>query len=215
MSTVPAPGRLVSLGAALGVSLFLAGCGSGGPPPAIYVLGPPAPVKASIEPLTGRPVVEVKRVQVADYLDVSDIMVRRSANVLAPSPTARWAERLSVGITRVLTYDLSRWLPDFVVTTTPIGTSALQVLVEIDDFAPRGDGTVVLLARWRVLDGPGRKTLAGEQVSLTDRAAGADDAAITAAMTREVDELAARVAAGVRRAMPGLRRSGHDGGRRR
>lgn len=199
MSSKAAPSRLVKLGAALCVSLMLAGCGGGGPPPVTYVLGPPAPAIASIEPLTGRPVIEVKHVLVPDYLDVSDIMVRRSENVASPSATGRWGERLSAGLTRVLAYDLSRRLPGFVVTATPVGNSAIQVLVDIEDFAPRSDGTVVMLAQWHMLDGSSRGTIAGEQISLTGRAAGSGDAAIAAVMTREVDDLAARVAAGVQR----------------
>lgn len=216
MSSKAAATRFVKLGAALCVSLILTGCGGGGPPPVTYVLGPPAPAIASIEPLTGRPVIEVKHVLVPDYLDVSDIMVRRSENVLAPSATGRWGERLSVGVTRVLAYDLSRRLPEFVVTTNPVGASASQVLVEIEDFAPRADGTVVLLAQWRLLDGPGRATIAGEQISMTDRAAGAGvgDAAIAAAMSREMKNFAGHVAAGVRQALPGLHGTGHARGRR-
>lgn len=214
MSTNTASRRFARLGTAIGITLILAGCSAGGPPPVTYVLGPPAPESASVQRLTGRPVIELKRVLVPDYLDVSDMMVRRSESVLAPSPTGHWGERLSVGVTRVLAYDLSLRLPDFVVTTNPIGTTAAQVLVEVEDFAPRADGTVVLLARWRVLNGAGNETLAGEQISLTDKAAGSGDSAIAAAMTREINDLAAQVAAGVRQAMPGPRRTGHDGGRR-
>ena len=200
--------RFVAAGTALAISLGVAACGTGGPPPTIYVLGTPAPAIASTEPLTGRPVIEVKRVLVPDYLDVSDIMIRRSANVLAPSPRGRWGERLSVGVTRALAFDLARQLPDLVVTTTPVGTPALQVLVEIEDFTPRPDGTVVLLARWRVLDDTTQRTLAGECVSLTDQAAGSGDAAIAAAMTRELDKLAGHVAAGVTRAVRQFTRGG-------
>jgi uncharacterized lipoprotein YmbA len=176
------------------------------------VLGSPPPAIASVEPLPGRPVIELQRVLVPDYLDVSDIMVRQSANVVAPSHAGRWGERLSVGVTRALAFDLSRRLPDFVVATTPVGTPTFQALVAIEDFAPRADGTVVLLARWRVMDDASRRTLAGERISLTDRAAKSDDAAIAAVMTRQVDDLAARLAAGVRQAMLGPRRSGHGRG---
>lgn len=205
MTSMPRPlnraGQLVRALAVLAVSLGLAGCGSAGPPPVTYVLGASPPAIASAEPLAGRPVIELKRVLVSEYLDVSDIMVRHSANVVAPSPAGRWGERLSVGVMQAIASDLSRRLPNFVVTTTTeAGSAKFQVLVDIDDFAPRADGTVVLVARWQLLDGAGRRMLAGEQVSLTDRAGAADNAAIAAAMTREVDDLAAHVAAGVRHA---------------
>ena len=214
MSNAPTPsyraGKLVSMAIVIGISSALTGCGSAGPPPVTYVLGPPPPITTSTEPLIGRPVIELKRVTVPDYLDVSDIMVRQSANVLAPSPTGRWGERLSVGVTRALAFDLSIRLPHFIVTTTPGDGSAFEILVEIEDFAPRADGTVVLLARWRLLGETAHRTLAGERVSLADRAAGSDDAAIAAAMTREVDDLAARVAAGIQHASSRFRPTGQS-----
>jgi uncharacterized lipoprotein YmbA len=68
-------------------------------------------------------VVEVKPVLVPDYLNVSDILVRRGENALAPSPTGRWGERLSVGATRALAMGLVRRLPGLVVTS-PLTKSA-------------------------------------------------------------------------------------------
>jgi uncharacterized lipoprotein YmbA len=210
MTSMPRPpnraARRAGASAALAVSLCLAACSSAGPPRVTYVLGASAPATASAEPLRGRPVIALERVLVPDYLDVSDIMIRRSGNVVAPSATGRWGERLSGGVRQALASDLSRRLPDFVVTTTPpIGRTRFQLLTEVEDFAPRADGTVVLLARWRLLDGAGDRVLDGERVSLTGRAAAADDAAIAAAMSRELEDLAARMAAGVRHALAAAR----------
>jgi uncharacterized lipoprotein YmbA len=172
-----------------------------------YVLGTAAPRTDSIEPLIGRPVIEIKPVLVSDYLDVSDILVRQAANVVAPSPTGRWGERLSVGITRALATALTRCLPDFIVTvTTPVEQPARQIVAEIETFEPRPDGAVVLVARWRALDDAGRKTLSGERVSLTEPIAGPDDAAVVAAMTQAIEDFAARVAAGLQRITPAPRR---------
>ena len=98
--------------------LALAACGMGGPPPVTYVLGTPIVAAERVQPLAGRPVIEVKPVLVPDYLDVSDIMVRQAGNMVTPSPTGRWGERLSVGVTRALADGLAARLPGFVVTTT-------------------------------------------------------------------------------------------------
>src|SRR3974390_3262476 len=118
--SMPSPsyraGRLRSLSVVLVLGSALTGCGSAGPPPVIYVLGAPPLAAVSSELLVGRPVVELKHVTVPDYLDVSDIMVRQSANALTSSQTGRWGERLSVGITRALPANLSGRLPGFVVT---------------------------------------------------------------------------------------------------
>lgn len=179
--------------------LAIAGCGRSGPPPTTYVLGQPAPAAASVEPLAGRPVVEVRPVLVPDYLDVSDLMVRRTDNVVMPSTTGRWGERLSVGFTHALAQALGRRLPGVTVTTAASGDQTrLQVLVDVETFEPRAGGSVVLVARWRITDGGDRRTLAGERVSLTEPIAGSDDAAMVSAMTRAVDDFANRVAAGVR-----------------
>jgi uncharacterized protein len=181
------------------LSLWLAACATSGPPPVTYVLGPPVAATESVEPLTRKPVVEVKPVLVPDYLDVSDILVRRAPNALVASSTGRWGERLSVGATRALTLGLTRRLPGFAVTSIqPTDRLARQVLAEVESFESRADGSVVLVARWRVLDGAGRNTLSGERVSLVVPSTGTDDAAIVAAMSGAIENLTERVAGGLR-----------------
>jgi len=69
---------------------------------------------------TGLPVVELKRVQLPDYLDTTDILERRG-NQLVPSSTGRWGERLSAGFSRALTGSLAARLPRMIVTATPPG----------------------------------------------------------------------------------------------
>ena len=185
--------------------LALAACTTAGPPPTSYVLGTPAPVTdQTIETLVGRPIVEVKPVLVPDYLDTTDILVRRSDNVVAPSPTGRWGERLSIGITRMLGAGLVRRLPDLIVTTaTPVDQPSRQVLVDVETFEVRaGEGVVVLIARWRVLDGQGSRTLAGERVSLPVPLAGPGDEQVVQAMTRAIDTLIDRIAASIQANRP-------------
>jgi hypothetical protein len=140
--------RVAGIAAAAGATLLLlAGC-RGGPPPATYVLGTPAPETAGAERLAGRPVIEVKPVLVPDYLDVTDILVRQGTNKLVSSQTGRWGERLSVGITRALAAGLRHRLPGYIVTTAPpVERPSRQVLVEVESFEPRADGSVVLAAR--------------------------------------------------------------------
>jgi uncharacterized protein len=182
------------------IGFVLAACAPAGPPPVTYVLGAPAAAREEVEPLTGRPAVEVAPVLVPDYLDVADILVRRAENVMAPLPTGRWGERLSVGATRAVAAGLARRLPEFIVTTTASAEPpAGQVLVDIETFEARADGTVVLVARWRVLEGDGREMLAGERVSLTEPVTGQADADMVAAMSRAVERLTDRVAAGIQR----------------
>jgi uncharacterized lipoprotein YmbA len=175
---------------------LLSGCGfGGGPAPATYVLGDAAPATDTTQPLVGRNVVYVQRVLVPDYLDTTDIQIRQTANELKASKTGRWGERLSLGVTGAFARTLARLLPGDVVTAErPLDPAWRQVLVNVETFEPRTDGSVVLVARWQVTDSGGHGALAGERVSLTAQAGGPGDAAIVAAMTGLVDQLATRVA---------------------
>jgi len=180
------------------VSLQLVACGPSEPPRITYVLGEPAAGIEESEFLSGRPAIEVKQVLMPDYLDGSDIVIRRPGNVLQPSPTGRWAERLSLGTTRALADGLARRLPEFVVTTSAQDPpQPCQVLVNVDSFERNADQPVVLVAQWRILRGAARQALAGERVSLTESVTGSDDATLVAAMSRAVDDLAGRIAAGI------------------
>jgi uncharacterized lipoprotein YmbA len=192
-------GRAATLALLGAACAALANCGPGGPSPALYVLGtPPAPTSAA-RPVAGLPVVELKPVRVPDYLDTTDLVVRDDGQ-LVPSRTGRWGERLSVGATRALGTALAARLPRLLVTTAPpVERPAWQVLVDLDTFEARRDGQIVLTGRWSVTDGAGRATLAAERVSLVEPLAGAGDAAVAAAMTRDLEALAARIAAAFER----------------
>jgi uncharacterized lipoprotein YmbA len=182
----------------LAALLLLAGCQSV-PPPATYVLGSPAPETTGAERLAGRPVIEVKPVLVPDYLDVTDMLVRRGSNQLVASQTGRWGERLSVGITRALAADLRNRLPSYLITTTsPVERPSREVLVDVENFEPRADGSVVLAARWRVIAGSSGEPEAGERVSMVEKLSGPGDAAMAAAMTQAVDALAGHIARSIR-----------------
>ncbi len=196
------PRRLVSRAALLvyfGTAVFgINACSLSGPAPAEYVLGAvPAATETTI-PQAGLAVVAVNRVQLPDYLDTTDILERRN-NQLVPSPTGRWGERLSVGMTRALTASLAAQLPHLVVTATPVGRPTRQILVDVAAFESRPDHQVVLVARWAILDGATREVLTAEQASLVEAIGGEGDEAIVAAMSRAVDDLAGRVAARIER----------------
>jgi uncharacterized protein len=176
---------------------LLAACKLAGPPPAEYVLGTlPEPTARSV-PETGLPLVEVKRVQLPDYLDRTAMLERRG-NQLLPSSTSRWGERLSVGMTRALAASLADRLPGmFVTATPPLGRPARQVLVDVVAFESRADQRVILVARWSIVDAVSRQILASQQTSLVEAVVGSGDEAIVTAMSRAVEDLAGQIAAGI------------------
>jgi len=176
-------------------------CSLSGPAPAEYVLGAMPAAAETTLPQTELPVVQVNRIQLPDYLDTTDILERRG-NQLVPSPTGRWGERLSVGMTRALTASLAARLPRLVVTATPLGRPTRRILVDVAAFEARPDHQVVLVARWTILDGATRQVLTAEQASLVEAIEGTGDEAIVAAMLRAVDELAGRIVVPIERDLP-------------
>jgi uncharacterized protein len=175
----------------------LAACGSAGPPPAEYVLGSMPAAGATTVLQTGLPVVELKRVQVPDYLDTTDILARRG-NQLVPSLTARWGERLSVGMTRALTASLAARLPRMVVAApSAVERPALQVLVDVTEFESSAGHEIVFAARWSIADGANHQILVAKQTSLVEPIGGTGDSAVVAAMSHAVEDLAQQLAAGV------------------
>jgi uncharacterized lipoprotein YmbA len=147
----------------------------------------------------GWPIVEVKRVQLPDYLDTTNIVERRG-NQLVPSSTGRWSERLSVGMTRALSASLAARLPKMLVTaTTPVERPARLLVVDVTAFEWREDSQVVLVARSTIVNGTNRQILRTQQVSLVEETDGGSDSAIVAAMARAIDDLADQLAAGIAR----------------
>jgi uncharacterized protein len=193
---VTGPARTTTL-ACLGLAAaVLAGCKLAGPPPREYVLGtqPEPTAKSVVE--TGRPLLEVRRVQVPDYLDRTALL-QRHGNQLAPSETSRWGERLSVGMTRALADSLAARLPDMFVTDAQplIGRPSKRLIIDVLEFEPRADQRVVLVARWNIVDGASPQILSSQQTSLVEAIAGTGDEAVVSAMSRAVEQLAGEMAA--------------------
>src|SRR5580658_387978 len=156
----------------LAVSLVLFGCSSGTQPD-IYVLSAPADEVAGVHSEDGRPVVELRSVTLPDYLDTSDFLLRDGRNELKASTTARWGERLSVGITHALLMSLTRRLPGMLVVQTPVsGQPARDVLVDVEAFDIRADGQCVLTARWTILQDDRRTIDAAERGTFVTKASG-------------------------------------------
>lgn len=191
---------------------LIAGC-AGSPASRIYVLGdptigPPSVVAPVAVAQSGWPVIRLVPVSVPDYLDTRDILLRSGPNEVKASPTGRWAERLSVGVTRALAAALTADLPGAdIVTEQPAGPPVQVIVVDVQAFTITPDRQCRLTAQWTLSSGDGDRILRSERASFVEPAADASDAAIAAAMTRTIDRLATQVAA----AMPlqGLQASGN------
>src|SRR5689334_11306179 len=105
--------------AGVAIAILVSACSSVGPPPELFVLGDAAGFTPAPVSLLDDPIVEVKPVRVPDYLDTTDIFTRGPGGRIVASQSARWGERLSVGVTRAVATSLEARLPQLVVTTSP------------------------------------------------------------------------------------------------
>ena len=179
----------------------IGGCSSG-LPPSLYSLSPEASSAADIAMTTGEPAVQLQPVIIPDYLDTSDILLRNGQNALKVSATGRWAERLSDELNQALMAGLVIRLPrDQVTAAPPTSKSALQILVTVDAFDVRPDGSCVLSATWAILDKNNQSVLVSERgafiASAKDAAGAIGDAEIVSAMAASTGQLADAIAAGV------------------
>jgi len=180
--------------------LALSACSAAGPPPRIYVLGDAPPARSVSVSQLAEPVVEVKPVLVPDYLDTTDILTRRAGGQMMASRTARWGERLSIGVQRAVAQSLAARLPLLaVVTPPPLESPWRQVLIDIDAFAAQSDGTCILAGRWSIRESRGGKLLDEDKISIVGPVGKATDADVVGAMTQQLDDLAERIASALQR----------------
>jgi uncharacterized lipoprotein YmbA len=178
-----------------------AGCSSGSPQ-GLYSLSAPVDPAAGISNVTAQPAIQLQPVTMPDYLDTTDILLRRGGNELKVSATGRWAERLSDGLNHALMADLALRLPhDQVTAAPPTRRSARQILVTVEAFDVRPDGRCILTAAWTILDKNNETVLVSERgaflASAKGAAGSAGDADIVSAMALATGQLADGIAATV------------------
>jgi uncharacterized lipoprotein YmbA len=179
--------------------LALSACSSG-PPPQIYVLGNAPPAHSISVSQLAQPVVEVKPVLVPDYLDTTDLLTRGAGGRTTASRSARWGERLSIGVQHAVAQSLAARLPQMtVLTSPPLEAPWRQVLIDVEAFAAQPGGQCILAGRWSVREGRGGKLVDEEKISLVRPVGKGSDAELVAAMTDELDELAGRITSALQR----------------
>jgi uncharacterized protein len=188
--------RLRSL-ALLALLSMVAGCLSHRGYRHIYSLDGAVDAGAQLGAVAERPVLQLERVLIPDYLDTTDILLRVGAHELQESATGRFGERLSLGVTQALRTDIASRLPSYsVVLAQSADRPARQILVTVDAFDVWPTGRCVLVADWTLLDADRRTLLAADRGTFTTAAAGVNpaDGAIVAAMADAVRQLADRIA---------------------
>jgi uncharacterized lipoprotein YmbA len=177
----------------VGVALLLWGCGTFRLP-TIYALGEPGRPTPGVIDETGLPHIELPTVTVPDDLDTTDIIRRTASNTVTPSATGVWNERLSLGITRALTTDLTGRLPNMVIDSRAGYEPSRRLLVDIERFEIGADGQCTLTARWRVTAAGDKRQPNSEQGTFVETSTSRTDAAEALAMTSAIDQLASQIA---------------------
>ncbi|HEX4023505.1 MAG TPA: PqiC family protein [Steroidobacteraceae bacterium] len=144
MTVTTQPARVLSL-----IALALAGCAA--PPLRLYTLSETPDSAASPVSTRGSlAVIRIDRVTLPPYLDTQDILVR-DGHVLNRSQTGRWATRLSIAATDLLTARLAMRKADALVTDEPeIGAPDYEIRVHVSELDVTSSGEAVMAADWQI-----------------------------------------------------------------
>jgi uncharacterized lipoprotein YmbA len=180
-----------------GLIMSAAGCVSHGEYRHIYSLDGAFDTQAPAGTLAERPVLQLQRVLIPDYLDTTDILLRVGAHEIHESATGRFGERLSLAVTHALRSDLASRLPSYTIALAqPAHSPAQQILVNVDAFDVWPSGRCVLVADWSIVEADRGALSRADRGTFTTAAAGVNpsDGAIVAAMADAVRQLADRIA---------------------
>ena len=180
---------------------MLSACSLGrpAPPTRLYVLTAPSQAGGSLSKLSATGVaVGVGPVELPQYVNRPQIVTGESGNELQQAQFDQWAEPLETNFTRVLAENLLQILATERVAVFPWqGPVPLdyQVIVEVTHFLGTPNGSVSLVALWRILGKDGKETLVSRQSRCTEPTGSSDYTALAAAMSRTVAALSRDIAA--------------------
>lgn len=184
---------IIRVGLACTTALGLAGCAA----PALhyFTLGAPD-IGTSAQALpASAPVILVDRVVLPDYLDTQEITTREGSRILR-STRARWAERLSVSITSLMTARLGAAWPGFwVVAQGQDGVTPTERLaVTITRLDVTRDGQGVLEASWQSIPLDAHQPIRRGRGQFRASGSTADPAGAVSVTRDLVEALATRIA---------------------
>jgi len=175
--------------------------GRSSPPTRLYVLTALSrPEGSQSRASTAGLAIGVGPVELPQYVNRPQIITGESENELQREPFAQWAEPLETNVTRVLAENLSQLLATERVAVFPWkGPVPLdyQVVVEVIQFLGTPNGSVSLIAMWRVLGKDGQAPLVSRQSRFTEPTRSSDYTALAGAMSRTVASLSRDIATAI------------------
>jgi uncharacterized lipoprotein YmbA len=142
------------------------------------------------------------QVKIPAYLLDTSLAVRKGINEISYLPSVLWAERLDVGLQRVLAANLGSLL-----RCDPVRLSAwrsnevaAEVYVRIEQFDVDATGRCLLVASWRILAPGGEKTLKTAESRLTRQGSlpDADPAGCIAALSELAIDFSCQLAQAIK-----------------
>lgn len=179
----------------------LAGCATT-PPSRFYILSP-VTADAATQPAGPATAIGVGPVELPQYLDRPQMVVRSGANELFYNETHRWAETFGDNVTGVLAENLARLIPTDRVTVFPWGRMTridYQVVAEFSRFDADAGGDVVLSANWKLYRDESREVVAQKKTVITEPVDGAGYTDMVAAQSRALASLSREIAGAIRAA---------------
>ncbi len=177
----------------------LAACAA--PPLKVYTLDAPA-ILVDSGPAQTQASLEVWRIVLPDYLDTQDIVLRDGSQINRSSH-ARWASRLSIGATDLITARLAAARPDLFITDQPLASPArYRLLINISRLDVSWDGTASLAADWTIVPRDERRPELHDRTAFALTGPVQTDADIVALTNAVLDELAVRIGRSVSAELP-------------
>ena len=181
--------------------VVLTGCGVT-KPSRFYILTASEDSSSQASAATG-PALGIGPVRFPAYLDRPEIVQRSGSNQLHYAGSDRWAEPLKSAFSRTLADNLAALLQSDRVTLYPWPRTTrpdYQVSVDVMRFDANADGTVMLMAGWKVIRPEDKSVVARNRTSYTEATGKLDYPAIVAAQSHAVERLSRDIADSIRRA---------------
>jgi uncharacterized lipoprotein YmbA len=182
-------------------AILVSGCLGRSPSPSFYAL---TPVQDQVFSGRSSPlhqaVIGIGPVKLADYLDESQIVTRRSDNQLVKAEFNRWAGSFKNNFTNVLADDLGSLLSTERIYLYPWRLSVpvdYQVTVDVVRCDGRLGEAAWLEARWSLFTGPDKKLLKTVRSNISEPVTGPDYAALVAAESQAVAKLSQEIATAI------------------
>ncbi len=184
-----------------GAIILFAGCLSRSPAPTFYALTPEQDQMTSrrSSPVQNA-VIGIGPVKLADYLDESEIVTRKSDNQLAKAEFHRWVGSFKNNFVNVLADDLGFLLATDRIHLYPWRVSVpidYQIILDVVRCDGRLGDAAWLEVRWSILKGPEKKPVKTMRSNLSEPVTGPDYAALVAAESRAVAKLSQEIAAAI------------------